>query len=421
MTATVEIQLDLSRAAAVKRLFAKQSDIGARYIVATITDHQRPVEFDKKDSVYFRWEREGEEKSRELCQILTVGRVCVMLPAQALSEPSVLHCDFAVETEEVDSVTVSTEPFLLEVQQSAVNGSESDSVTGAVLVDQVVEDYSLGAVIRPSEGADGMRTAKVLSVQGLVDPSKDTVIPEVLVKGYTAHDAEGKPIVGELDVDAVRDEGYEAGKKSEYDAFWDAFQNYGKEIYYINAFGYCWNDNNFFPKYDFVIKGTSAMMMFHSSKITDLKHRLEECGVRIDTTELTYSGQMFQSSQITHIPELNISRSTETQYMFGSGCRVVTIDKLIVSETTFWRDNTFSQANWLENVTFEGVIAGNIFSVQWSTKLTHDSLISIINALKDYSQDTSGTDRVCTLGAENIAKLTDAEQEIARAKGWRLA
>ena len=32
--------------------------------------------------------------------------------------------------------------------------------------------------------------------QGGVDTSKDTVMPDVLMEGYTAHDAEGKPITG---------------------------------------------------------------------------------------------------------------------------------------------------------------------------------------------------------------------------------
>lgn len=34
------------------------------------------------------------------------------------------------------------------------------------------------------------------------------------------------------------EEGYESGKKSQYDAFWDAYQNYGKRNQYVCAFSY---------------------------------------------------------------------------------------------------------------------------------------------------------------------------------------
>jgi hypothetical protein len=69
----------------------------------------------------------------------------------------------------------------------------------------------------------------------------------------------------------------------------------------------------------------------------------------------------------------------------------------------------------------DGAIGQNGFDVHWSTKLTHDSLMSIINHLSDKSSDTSGTTWTITLGTENIAKLTDDEIAIAEAKGWEVA
>lgn len=50
------------------------------------------------------------------------------------------------------------------------------------------------------------------------------------------------------------------------------------------------------------------------------------------------------------------------------------------------------------------------------TKLTHDSLMNVINGLQ-----TVTTTQKLTLGAENLAKLTDAEKKIATDKGWTLA
>lgn len=51
-----------------------------------------------------------------------------------------------------------------------------------------------------------------------------------------------------------------------------------------------------------------------------------------------------------------------------------------------------------------------------ATNLTHDSLMVIINGLQ-----TVTTTQKLTLGATNLAKLTDAEKKIATDKGWTLA
>lgn len=46
---------------------------------------------------------------------------------------------------------------------------------------------------------------------------------------------------------------YDKGKQTEYERFWDSFQNYGKMVFYSNAFsGYGWTDETFKPKYPIV-------------------------------------------------------------------------------------------------------------------------------------------------------------------------
>lgn len=100
--------------------------------------------------------------------------------------------------------------------------------------------------------------------------------------------------------------------------------------------------------------------------------------------------------------------------------RLHTIAVIRVAQQDRFQD-TFVNCLALENLTIEGTIGQNGFNVQWSTKLTHDSLMSIVNALADYSTDTSGTTWTVTLGSANIAKLTEEEQAIATSKGWILA
>ena len=54
-------------------------------------------------------------------------------------------------------------------------------------------------------------------------------------------------------------------------------------------------------------------------------------------------------------------------------------------------------------------------SFQYCTALSHDSLMSNINNLK-----TDTTTKILTLGATNLAKLSDEEIAIATNKGWTL-
>lgn len=56
------------------------------------------------------------------------------------------------------------------------------------------------------------------------------------------------------------------------------------------------------------------------------------------------------------------------------------------------------------------------FTFSDCTKLTHDSLMVVINGLQTVTKT-----QTLTLGSTNLAKLTDAEKKIATDKGWTLA
>ena len=75
----------------------------------------------------------------------------------------------------------------------------------------------------------------------------------------------------------------------------------------------------------------------------------------------------------------------------------------------------FSGCVNLENIV-GGIKYGKSINFSECTKLTHDSLLNIITAL-----DPITTALTLTLGATNLAKLTDAEKKIATDKGWTLA
>lgn len=66
---------------------------------------------------------------------------------------------------------------------------------------------------------------------------------------------------------------YDKGKQTEYDRFWDSYQNYGKTTSYINSFaGTNWKDEVFKPKYPIItnIAANRTNNMFSFSSITQI-------------------------------------------------------------------------------------------------------------------------------------------------------
>lgn len=188
------------------------------------------------------------------------------------------------------------------------------------------------------------------------------------------------------------DEVYEAGRKAEYDEFWDTYQQNGTRTDYTCAFA-SWFKEVFYPKYD--LKPTNAYMMFRTfdahniaNREMDLVERLNECGVVLDTSQCTNFQYMFTNSFVTHIGIID-TRSASSILQPFSANRYHTFDKLILKDDgsqTFVAE-PFKGATALKNIVIEGVIGQNGLSFQWSTKLNKASITSIINCL---STTTSG-------------------------------
>lgn len=209
-------------------------------------------------------------------------------------------------------------------------------------------------------------------------------------------------------------DGVEAGKQAEYDAFWDVYQDRGNRTNYKAAFHEGWNEDIFIPKYD--IKPTDCSIMFANSNIVDLAGCLKRLGITLDTSNCTILTQMFQGAKTKYIPTLDVRKCTSMAYAFNSS-DIETIEKLIVSESTAL-GTSIQNARNLKNIVIEGVFATNV-SFSSCSKLTVDSLKSILSALKDISG--TGTSLTCTLGTTNLNKLSTAEKAVATQKGWTLA
>lgn len=202
-----------------------------------------------------------------------------------------------------------------------------------------------------------------------------------------------------------KEEGYHEGQQAEYNAFWDAYQySHGAPIPHNYTFaGWGWNDETFKPKYDIVIEiGSSGTCTFWGNETTNIAETLERQGVRLDTSRCGSCGQMFQNTKTKRLPELNFTHAQDYNvnglyYTFTSS-QVEAIDKIIVVENLKY-EGTFSGCANLKNIVFEGVI-GQAINFQWSTLLSHDSIVSVINNL---STDASGKTATFSATAVNNA------------------
>lgn len=175
---------------------------------------------------------------------------------------------------------------------------------------------------------------------------------------------------------------YEAGQKSEYDRFWDVYQQNGNRTDYNTAFrGVGWTADNFKPKYNIVPVGNTNSMFVVSGINADLVEILEKQGVVLDFSNVTMLGSGFQNSKFTRIGEINCSSftATGTTALF-SGCTALkVIDKIVIKENIALA-SWFNSCSALEEIRFEGII-GKSLDLHWSTKLSYASVANIFGHL----------------------------------------
>ena len=171
-----------------------------------------------------------------------------------------------------------------------------------------------------------------------------------------------------------------------YDAFWDALQDNGNRRKYNWAFfGAGWNDISFNPKYPIIIEGDGTNA-FSQSGIVDTK-------VSID-----------------------LSAATNLNGLFYGLPNLVTIRKLVVSESTPFVATTFAWSSNLKNIEIEGTIGKSLDFVN-SHSLSTESVQSIIDHLKDLTGQTAQT---LTLHVSVGGRLTAEQKAAITAKNWTL-
>ena len=200
---------------------------------------------------------------------------------------------------------------------------------------------------------------------------------------------------GELagEVDKV----FEKGQNELLYQMWQTVQRKGKRDVYTAAFQY-WAecDKVFYPIYDIKPQGSinqifgyfnaqfdnNGDMITSTALLLDLAERLKECGVILDTSKATTWNYAFNYAYVSNLPVLDMREMTTCTGAFN-GCFASSIEKIILKETGQVLGNALNSGNYLKDITFEGLIIGNI-SIK-SSNLTAESAKSAIFHLKNYA------------------------------------
>lgn len=133
-----------------------------------------------------------------------------------------------------------------------------------------------------------------------------------------------------------------------------------------------------------------------------------------DTSNVTNMSNMFSDcSSLTSIPQLYTSNVTDMAYMFNNCPWLTSIPQLDTSNVTDMR-SMFSGCLRLKSILMTGMKIS--FNISASTQFETSDLVTILNNLA-----TITSTETLTMGATNLAKLTDEEKAIATNKGWTLA
>lgn len=186
----------------------------------------------------------------------------------------------------------------------------------------------------------------------------------------------------------------------------------------------------------------TAIPQFNTSKATNMSYMFNGCSnltavPQMDTANVNNMGNLFSGcSKLTEIPQLDMSKVTNMPSMFSKCssltalpqmdtpnaqnmanmfeyCSKLTVIPALNASKVYNLNNMFKSCSSLKSILMTGMMAN--FDISASTKFEESDLVTILNNLATVTQT-----KTLTMGATNLAKLTDAEKAIATNKGWTL-
>lgn len=209
------------------------------------------------------------------------------------------------------------------------------------------------------------------------------------------------------------------------------------------------NDSNlvYMPLVPFNSSATTTYEMFSACKylqsipqldtsnVTNMNNMFNGCSSLkiislLDTSKVTNMSYMFdECGALAEIPQFNTKNVTKTNYMFNNCKALKTVPLLDFSSVTNI-NYMFANCYAIENLggfkdlgkaylTTAGANTGNYTLTITTSKLTHDSIMNVINNLYDIAS-AGVRQQTFEIGSTNMNKLTADEIAIATNKGWNV-
>ena len=177
--------------------------------------------------------------------------------------------------------------------------------------------------------------------------------------------------------------------------------------------------------------------LLNTSNATNMQAIFSGCSLLttiplLDTSNVTNVSSMFYDCfGLTHIPQLNTSKATTMATMFYR-CRALTTVPLLDASNVTNVASMFIQCNELTDLgglkdlgkAYLTTVSANYNNyaliLSNSNKLTHDSLMNVINNLYDIASAGVQPQKL-QLGSTLLSELSDSEKAIATNKGWTLS
>lgn len=163
----------------------------------------------------------------------------------------------------------------------------------------------------------------------------------------------------------------------------------------------------------------TTIPQLNTSKVNNMNNMFGGCSSLesiplLDTSNVTsMSGMFYNCSSLTTIPLLDTSKVKNMSEMFWHCNNLQTVPAYDCTNVTNM-NNTFASCSSLKSVLMTNI--GVSLNISTSIQFERSDLLVILNNLK-----TVTSTKTLTMGATNLAKLTDEDKLIATNKGWTLA
>lgn len=209
------------------------------------------------------------------------------------------------------------------------------------------------------------------------------------------------------------DKGFSDGKQSEYDRFWDSYQDNGNRTNYRYAFaGNAWNEELLKQiKYTIIFpketnqseRNAMGLFTYLQNKGSAVVDMTEICK-KFDFSGCLTANNLFQNASVKNITiDLSNCETLSNTFAIGDGGSIDNINLKVSEKTIFGSSNTnlttFNNSDLSEIRFLDGSIIGN--NIKFTSRyLTYNSIVNIINTL---STTTSGLTVTLSLVAVNKA------------------